>query len=283
MARARNIKPGFFSNDQLAECDLFARLLFIGLWTIADRAGRLEDRPKRIKGQLFPYDNLDCEAMLEQLAEHGFITRYQVNNEAFIQVVNWDKHQNPHVKEQASTIPQQHEALSIPVQVSVEHSASTIQTPDIPGSCPADSLIPDSLIPDSLKNHTAQSVDCRIEPLLAKAKQKRRPAAEQEDFVLPDWVPADAWNAWLAVRKTKKAPNTAHALNLCVSTLDKLCRAGENPREIIENSVMRGYTGLFAVNKNNHQQSPQLVPGQPSPSTIVAMKLIREREAHNAQ
>ena len=44
--RARNIKPGFFKNDALAELDFAGRLLFIGLWGIADRAGRLEDRPK---------------------------------------------------------------------------------------------------------------------------------------------------------------------------------------------------------------------------------------------
>ena len=37
MARARNIKPGFFTNDVLADCDPLARLLFAGLWTVADR------------------------------------------------------------------------------------------------------------------------------------------------------------------------------------------------------------------------------------------------------
>ena len=54
--RARNIKPGFFKNDTLAELEFAARLLFIGLWGLADRAGRLEDRPKKIKAEVFPYD-----------------------------------------------------------------------------------------------------------------------------------------------------------------------------------------------------------------------------------
>ena len=30
---ARNIKPAFFDNDELAENDPLGRLLFIGLWT----------------------------------------------------------------------------------------------------------------------------------------------------------------------------------------------------------------------------------------------------------
>ena len=46
MARARNIKPGFFRNADLVEMPIEARLLFIGLWTLADRSGRLEDRPR---------------------------------------------------------------------------------------------------------------------------------------------------------------------------------------------------------------------------------------------
>ena len=61
MARARNIKPGFFRNADLAELPIEARLLFIGLWTIADREGRMEDRPKQIKMELFPADSLDCD------------------------------------------------------------------------------------------------------------------------------------------------------------------------------------------------------------------------------
>ena len=76
MARARNIKPGFFRNADLVELSFEARLLFIGLWTIADRMGRLEDRPKQIKMELFPADNLDCDSLLSDLEKIGVIERY---------------------------------------------------------------------------------------------------------------------------------------------------------------------------------------------------------------
>ncbi len=105
MARARNIKPGFFTNEVLAELPFESRLLFIGLWTIADRAGRLHDRPKRIKMQVFPGDSVDVDALLEQLANAGFIWRYEVEGQRYIQVINWDKHQNPHHREPESEIP----------------------------------------------------------------------------------------------------------------------------------------------------------------------------------
>jgi len=108
MARIRTIKPQFFLNEELAELSAMVRLLFIGLWTQADREGRLLDRPKRLKAEIFPYDNFDVEKGLHQLSEAGFIHRYKVNvnvtdrvlapeqpkNElALIQVINFSKHQ----------------------------------------------------------------------------------------------------------------------------------------------------------------------------------------------
>lgn len=140
MARARNIKPGFFKNDELAQCSHGARLLFAGLWTLADREGRLEDRPLRIKGELFPYEECDVGGWLNQLAAKRFIVRYEVDGCKYIQINTFAKHQNPHCKEPASSIP-----------APCEHGARTV---------PA-GLIPDSLllIPDSLKPITEGSPD----------------------------------------------------------------------------------------------------------------------------
>lgn len=70
-----------------------ARLLFIGLWTLADKEGRLEDRPKRIKAELFPYDNLDCDKELSRLQSSGFIIRYEVGEMKVIQITNFTTHQ----------------------------------------------------------------------------------------------------------------------------------------------------------------------------------------------
>lgn len=105
MARARNIKPGFFKNEHLVELPFETRLLFIGLWTLADREGRLEDRPKRIQIELFPCDSVDVEKSLQQLADEGFIQRYQVDGAHYVQIINFLKHQKPHNNEKASEIP----------------------------------------------------------------------------------------------------------------------------------------------------------------------------------
>jgi hypothetical protein len=105
MARSRNIKPGFYKNEDLAECSVLARLLFPGLWLLADREGRLEDRPKRIKGEIFPFDNVDTNELLNELKQWGFIKRYQVGEKNYIQVLNFCSHQSPHCTEKDSVIP----------------------------------------------------------------------------------------------------------------------------------------------------------------------------------
>jgi hypothetical protein len=106
MARARSLKPGFFKNDALAELGPHAQLLFAGLWTLADREGRLEDRPLRIRAEIFPYDmSVDTNTLLDGMAAAGMIIRYQKNGGRFIAIPTWHKHQNPHHMEAASEIP----------------------------------------------------------------------------------------------------------------------------------------------------------------------------------
>lgn len=105
MARTRLIKPALFENEVLGQMDGDTVLLFTGLWCIADRDGRIEDRPLRIKAQLFPYREMDVAGKLENLAAYGFIERYEVEGVKCIQVNNWQKHQRPHVKENPSDLP----------------------------------------------------------------------------------------------------------------------------------------------------------------------------------
>lgn len=152
MARARNIKPGFFSDAELLDCDIWVRMLFAGLWTLADREGRLLDKPKQIGVDLFPRDRLDINAGLSELAEHGLIVRYEVDGVQIIQVKNFAKHQNPHKDERASILPPQviEDDLAVTIiQAPGFMPENTGQSAIKPSSLRADSPIPDSLIPDT--------------------------------------------------------------------------------------------------------------------------------------
>lgn len=119
MARMRMLKPGFFTNDELAKITPLGRLLFQGLWCLADREGRLEDRPQRIKAEVLPYDKARVDELLRTLNERGFIVRYEIDGRRYIQVSNFLRHQSPNIKEAESTIPAPY-----------GHSADTVPPPN---------------------------------------------------------------------------------------------------------------------------------------------------------
>ena len=110
--RARNIKPAFFMNEDLAECSPHARLFFVGLWLMSDRAGRIPWRSRRIKAELFPYEDVSVESLLQELASvkdpagrPAFLVGYKADGVALVQVVNFTKHQRPYHKEPDSKFP----------------------------------------------------------------------------------------------------------------------------------------------------------------------------------
>ena len=183
MARARNIKPSFFTNEDLVELSFETRLLFIGLWTLADRAGRLEDRPKRIKMAVFPADSVDVERSLADLEEAKFIDRYEAEGKLCIQIINFLKHQNPHIKEAPSTIPERKSTD----KERGEHGASTVQARCSNSASPADSLIPDSLIPDSLNKEGGKA-----DGEGGDWQSNQPPTAREGEFPMDlSWEPSD--------------------------------------------------------------------------------------------
>jgi hypothetical protein len=98
--RIRQTKPEFYKHVGLGEVSRDARYLFKGLWHLADCAGRMQDQPKRIKVEIFPYDEdlttQDIDGLLNELASHEekFITRYEVDGIRYLQVNNFNKHQH---------------------------------------------------------------------------------------------------------------------------------------------------------------------------------------------
>jgi hypothetical protein len=170
VARSRNIKPGFYKNEDLAECSIWARYIFPGLWMLADREGRLEDRPKKIKGELLPFDGQDIEPLLAELAGKmdaqgvPFIVRYQNSAGRFIQISKFSTHQTPHYTEKASVIKPPDSGKYSAIKPQRLRESDGDEGGNTPGALqeysenpqaikggakPPDSLIPDSLIPDS--------------------------------------------------------------------------------------------------------------------------------------
>ncbi len=142
--RARNIKPGFFKNEELGELPPLARILFAGLWCYADKEGNFEWRPKRIKAEILPYDECDITSLLMSLRSAKFILDYNDNGNTYGFIPGFRSHQNPHPHEAGSKIP--NPTKEIIEQFQCHDMSVTLQ--EMPATSRADSLIPDSLIPE---------------------------------------------------------------------------------------------------------------------------------------
>jgi hypothetical protein len=103
--RNRIIRATFWLNEELADCEAYTRLLFIGLWGFADREGLFEWREKQIKASLFPYDNIKIDPHLSKLLSKNFIRKYEVDGKFYGQIINFLKHQSIHKHEASSQIP----------------------------------------------------------------------------------------------------------------------------------------------------------------------------------
>jgi hypothetical protein len=148
MARTRSIKPSFFKNEFLAECDPMARLLFVGLWTLADSQGRMEFRPLRIKAELFPYDNCDILGLLKQLADRGFVRAYESGDVKVLEIPTFSEHQRCHPDERDEGLPppdESAETIVFPEQ-NAKPGNPTLQPGNPPASCAFNPLI---LLPSS--------------------------------------------------------------------------------------------------------------------------------------
>lgn len=244
MARSRNIKPGFFTNDVLGELPALTRLMFAGIWTLCDREGRLEDRPKKIRAEVLPYDQCDADEMLQQLHDAGFIKRYRVGDKGVIQVVAWAEHQNPHVKEAPSTLP-----------APDEHQTSMVQAPDEKAPEPEQAgLIPSSLIPDSLNSDSLKEDSPR---------KRAQPVPRPED------VSEQVWNDWVHLRKSKRAPVSVTVVEEARAEAGK---AGLTFERFLSIWCVRGSQGLQADWLKPHER------GSPTPQTETAyQRTMRER------
>lgn len=115
MARMRSLKPEFWADEELA-CQLTRdeRMLYMGLWNLADEHSRLRGNPSYVKGQVFPYDDDITpdviEKMLASLATLGKVRPYKVGIGRYLFLPNLGKHQRLETDKVPSRLPGPDEA-----------------------------------------------------------------------------------------------------------------------------------------------------------------------------
>lgn len=232
--RARNIKPGFFDNEQIGGLTPAARLLFIGLWCLADKDGILEYRPQRIKIKVFPYDSFNLIKLLEEVSLAGLITIWADQDKVgqFIEIPTFLKHQKPHPKEKASNLKE-----------ILDGSENLIKLHEI---------------------------KCNSRLMLGKRNVEcgKRNVEETDGFrpesIRPDWILEDDWADLIFHRKKheKKPPQTKRAYTAIIKELRKAVDAGYTVTDCIDALSQSTWQTFKAEYMHGHKQKVDSSPSK---------------------
>ena len=109
IARIRTVKPELFQHGSLYDLEqttgLPLRLAFIGLWSLCDREGRFDWKPREMKLSVLPYDPVDFGRVLDALATRAFVVRYAVAGREYGWVPRFLTHQQINNRETPSVLP----------------------------------------------------------------------------------------------------------------------------------------------------------------------------------
>jgi hypothetical protein len=107
MARIRTIKPQFWGSASVAELSFDARLLLVGLISMADDDGRFIASHSAIAGYVFPHDNVQPARLrrwLDEIEGSEIVRLYQVGRIEYGVFPKFRRHQRVD-KPQKSPLP----------------------------------------------------------------------------------------------------------------------------------------------------------------------------------
>lgn len=160
MARRRMIDPNIWHSEDFSKLSMFARLVFIGMFSNADDEGRGRAKPVYLKSVIFPYDEdvrvADIDKTLLEIGSKMSVTFYQHDGNAYYSFDNWQKWQRVDKPQESK----------IPAPESVENHSG--------------------VIPESVENHSGLK-ERKGKEKKEKGKEEKRNARTRtrKDFVPP--------------------------------------------------------------------------------------------------
>ena len=97
MARQRMINPNIWQSEDFSKLSTLAKLVFIGMFSLADDEGKGRAKPVYLKSVIFPYDDgmrlTDIEKALSEIGSNMSVTFYASNGNQYYRMDNWKKWQ----------------------------------------------------------------------------------------------------------------------------------------------------------------------------------------------
>lgn len=73
---------------------------------------------------------------------------------------------------------------------------------------------------------------------------------DKDIIIIPDWVDKEAWKDFSDMRIKMRKPMTKVAIRLTIEALKKLKSQGQNPKDILNQSIQRSWQGVFPLRED---------------------------------
>lgn len=94
MARKRMIDPNIWQSEDFSKLSTLAKLVFIGLFSLADDEGRGRSNPVYLKSTLFPYEegirSTDIDKTLSEISSNMSVIFYSYDGSSYYSLYNWN-------------------------------------------------------------------------------------------------------------------------------------------------------------------------------------------------
>ena len=93
-----------------------------------------------------------------------------------------------------------------------------------------------------------QTANKKLTKLLPTKERKEtitKETIQKKEYVLPDWLNRESWNAFIEMRRRIKKPLTDYGCQVAIKKLQKLKDAGQDPNAILDNSIMNSWQGIW--------------------------------------
>lgn len=95
MSRIRSVHPGLATDEAFMSMSLAAKAAWALLWTECDDHGVFEWKPIVLKARIFPADNVDFNAVLDEYISLGCIQKVEYEGKSYGLIRNFGRYQRP--------------------------------------------------------------------------------------------------------------------------------------------------------------------------------------------
>jgi uncharacterized protein YdaU (DUF1376 family) len=133
-------------------------------------------------------------------------------------------------------------------------------------------------LPVESESKAKQTLTKNQEPITINQEPvNTKPRERGPDFVLPDWIDRDHWDAWHSTPKRKKA--TPQQKQLAIKKLQAWRDQGLDYAGALENAATGGYQGLFLPNQTRANANLNKQEALEARNKAVADEWLREQGA----